>query len=343
MNNTLFYTSAMQGSLQTSNSGHQRKRSFSGVNESRPKFDPTKAPSLPILSGDLILQVYTHKSLRQPGVSPEHYGDNERLGCVGKPAFEMELTRYLFKKRPMLKAEDLATQRTLLHSRGMLLDWVQHYGFMKRLRASPEVTSKLDAEKDGIAVFYAYVGALFTSSGPEATHSWIDCLLSQEALIQPETAIKPDLSPMPPIHPQKRVKSETMSPPPSSSSWRIPAAPIVGPTSLSSRPAAHFTAQPSPSPSAFKPLPSRNAKPTLPNPLAPAQPQAAFLPLFNQAATKRKVTVEYLAEFSGLKHAGNWTVKCIVNGICKGEGSSSHKQTAKEEAARNAYYSMGWQ
>lgn len=31
-----------------------------------------------------------------------------------------------------------------------------------------------------------------------------------------------------------------------------------------------------------------------------------------------------------------------VNGIRKGEGKGSSKQIAKEEAARQAYYSMGW-
>ena len=32
----------------------------------------------------------------------------------------------------------------------------------------------------------------------------------------------------------------------------------------------------------------------------------------------------------------------VVNGICKGEGGGVSKQVAKEEAARKAYYSMGW-
>lgn len=31
-----------------------------------------------------------------------------------------------------------------------------------------------------------------------------------------------------------------------------------------------------------------------------------------------------------------------VNGIQKGVGSGSSKQVAKEEAARQAYYAMGW-
>jgi hypothetical protein len=48
-----------------------------------------------------------------------------------------------------------------------------------------------------------------------------------------------------------------------------------------------------------------------PNPLAPAQPDLPFLPLFIQAALQRKVSVEYPAQFSGPSHCGTWTVKCI--------------------------------
>lgn len=35
-------------------------------------------------------------------------------------------------------------------------------------------------------------------------------------------------------------------------------------------------------------------------------------------------------------------MNCVVNGICKGTGRGSSKQLAKEEAARQAYASMGW-
>lgn len=48
-----------------------------------------------------------------------------------------------------------------------------------------------------------------------------------------------------------------------------------------------------------------------PNPLAPATPNAPFLPLFNQTAAQRGVKVDYSAEFSGPSHAGQWTVQCI--------------------------------
>ena len=59
------------------------------------------------------------------------------------------------------------------------------------------------------------------------------------------------------------------------------------------------------------PLPPINPPPPLPNPLAPAQPSTAFLPLFNQTANQRRIFVEYPAQFSGPPHAGKWTVKCV--------------------------------
>ena len=63
---------------------------------------------LPNLRGDLILQVFTHKSMRRPGVSPDEYNDNERLVDLGKSAFEASFSRYFFYKRPMLKAYEIA-------------------------------------------------------------------------------------------------------------------------------------------------------------------------------------------------------------------------------------------
>ena len=144
------------------------------------------------------------------------------------------------------------------------------------------------------------------SSGPEVVHGWINCLLSQETLIQPETVTKADPHQAVAIPPPKRIKSET--PPPVS--WATNTA-LQRPTSFPSQTYNSPSAQPPSSSSASHVLPPRMNKPTPANPLAPAQPQAAFLPLFSQAAAKRKVSVEYLAEFSGPLHAGRWAVKCI--------------------------------
>ena len=37
-----------------------------------------------------------------------------------------------------------------------------------------------------------------------------------------------------------------------------------------------------------------------------------------------------------------WITIIVVNGVLKGEGQGSSKQIAKEAAARQAYYAMGW-
>jgi len=46
------------------------------------------------------------------------------------------------------------------------------------------------------------------------------------------------------------------------------------------------------------------------NPIVPATPNAPFLPTFNTLAAQRGVKVEYVAEFRGPAHAGEWSVQC---------------------------------
>lgn len=171
------------------------------------------------------------------------------------------------------------------------------------------------------ALFYAYLGGVYSERGLETVQQWMSrLLLGQDDGIAP-----------PPDPPPKKIKNEEYS--------SYTTSPIF------------FGSQPPPSPPRQVPKP--------PNPLSPAQPTLSFLPLFNQMATQRRVTVEYPAEFSGPPHAGQWTVRCVgklnntrtsvviyvrdqVNGISKGVGAGSSKQIAKEEAARQAYYAMGW-
>lgn len=122
-------------------------------------------------------------------------------------------------------------------------------------------------------------------------NDWIDHLLLQENLDPKEIYDEEPLQSVK-IPPQKRAKSENMSP-------------LLQPTIF-------FASQPPPSPSP----PRREPPPHLPvaspsNPLAPAQPGLPFLPLFNQAAAQRRVKVEYVSEFNGPSHAGRWTVQCV--------------------------------
>lgn len=127
------------------------------------------------------------------------------------------------------------------------------------------------------------------SSGLEAVNIWIRSLLEQELEpIRNDTDDDVEVTLTKETPPPKRIKSETMSPPPSQ------------PIFFASEPPPQGHARP------HKPI---STPP--PNPLAPAQPNLPFLPLFNQAAMQRRVTVEYIAEFSGPAHARRWAVKCI--------------------------------
>ena len=87
-----------------------KKRSHTTSQDGR-KFDQSQAPPLPPLAGDTHLQVITHQSLRRKGVPADQFDDNERLIILGTAAFELALSRYLFRKRPLMKAEDLAVRR----------------------------------------------------------------------------------------------------------------------------------------------------------------------------------------------------------------------------------------
>ncbi|KAF9479708.1 hypothetical protein BDN70DRAFT_834000 [Pholiota conissans] len=287
-------------------------------------FNASRIPPLPRINGDLALQVFTHKSLRRPNVSPADYGDNERLADLGRTMCEFAITQALFEYRPMMRAAALTELREQLLLSTMVEDWVAAYKLMPKLRCQPGLHASLKLPQEIKSLFHAYVGGLYLSSGLEAVNVWIRRLLEQELELVPhETDVKMDMPIMKETPPQKRIKSEYMSPPLSQSS--------------------SFTPEP-PQPHVMRYTPP-HLKPMStppPNPLSPAQPNLPFLPLFNQAAIQRRVTVEYIAEFSGPAHARRWAVKCIVNNICKGEGSGNSKQAAKEEAARKAYYAMGW-
>lgn len=74
-----------------------------GVENSTPKL-----PSLPRIPGELLLQVYTHKSLRRPeDVSSEELEDSERLAVLGDKVFSAAVTLIMFKKRPMKSSQEL--------------------------------------------------------------------------------------------------------------------------------------------------------------------------------------------------------------------------------------------
>lgn len=71
---------------------------------------PPPLPSLPKLVGEIILEVFTHRSLRFAGApinEDSDHGDGERLAILGKKVLETVVTDTLFRKRPMLKGDEI--------------------------------------------------------------------------------------------------------------------------------------------------------------------------------------------------------------------------------------------
>lgn len=81
-------------------SSNALKRSWSRHNGAQ------SVPPLPKINGDVILEVFTHKSLRVVHVN-EEYGDNERLALLGGAFLEAAVTESLFRSKPALKADDI--------------------------------------------------------------------------------------------------------------------------------------------------------------------------------------------------------------------------------------------
>ncbi|KAG0704356.1 hypothetical protein DFH29DRAFT_911984 [Suillus ampliporus] len=339
-----------------------------------PTFDamPEELPDLPKLSGLIILEVFTHRSLRL--ACNALFRDNERLSVLGHEILEMMTTQLLFFRKPQLAVQQIEVQRTQLLTDETIDIWSKLYRLRDELRYDPRCLPSLQTPEEGRLIFNAYLGAVFTEHGLQTVQEWIGGLLRlsttilndnhamdvdvtsttskrtspaptpKRVKVEEPSAPPPPLPsfPPPPVYqlpPQSRFSPH--QPPPQSRfsmpPQLLPPRPIFDLPQLA--PPTHYNPYLRPPPLSRPPSPPRISPP---NPLAPAQPHLAFLPLFNQTAHQRGVNVSYQAVLVGPPHAGKWSVTCVVDGIEKGKGSSDTKQQAKEQAARQAYYEMGW-
>ena len=221
----------------------------------------------------------------------------------------------------------------------------------------------------------AYVGALYTQSGYNVVQNWVNQLLEpSDKRVKNEPTPSSIPLPLPPVSApadvsaasqarfvnQFKPNTPTFSQP---SPRQQPPPYLPGTGGIFSNSDGLFK---SGSSSIQSQPPPPSSKPP---PLPPApNTQVSFLPLFNQVASQRRLGVEYTAQFFGPPHAGKWHVKCLgvflltvilvlsgaglckltntvdftVNSVEKGQGTGPSKQIAKEEAAKMAYYAMGW-
>ena len=289
-------------------------------------------PTIPKLNAEVILEVFTHRSLRFPGApinEDSEYGDNERLAILGEKVLETAVTDALFRKKPMLKGLDievltavcsyslalthfvLQKQRTEILSSNNKERWITAYKLRDKLRCSPDAVPnlhnpevrvfeflqchKLMPWQEVSLLFHSYVGAVYATQGMTAVQNWIGALVDPDYV--PVASQDVDMDP---LHSAKKFKVEPFSP--GQGSTPEPSMPPPPP------PAGPPPPLPMPPTMAMPPTVATMA---MPNPLAPAQPHTAFLPLFNQTANQRRMFVEYPATFSGPAHAGKWTVKCV--------------------------------
>lgn len=65
-------------------------------------------PKLPKVDCELLLEAYTHKSLRKPaGDVEDRLCDNERLAVLGKSVLGLVITGILYKQKPRRDAEEI--------------------------------------------------------------------------------------------------------------------------------------------------------------------------------------------------------------------------------------------
>ena len=75
---------------------------------------PEELPELPKLSGEVLLEVFTHRSLRL--ACHAKYRDNERLSVLGSHMLDMVTTQLLFSRKPMLTRSEIEVSATTTRS-----------------------------------------------------------------------------------------------------------------------------------------------------------------------------------------------------------------------------------
>ena len=86
----------------------------------------SELPPLPRIDGDvdLMLDVYTHSSLRFGGAPMnDDYGDTERLAELGAKVLELTVTNQLFRQRPFLHSKEIQVCFVALPRFSVICEW----------------------------------------------------------------------------------------------------------------------------------------------------------------------------------------------------------------------------
>ncbi|KAF8490752.1 hypothetical protein JB92DRAFT_1295642 [Gautieria morchelliformis] len=313
------------------------------MHKPEPRFPP------PIdLQGELLLNVFTHRSLRQDGGS----GDNERYAALGEKVFEASVTYSLFTTYPALVGKDIEERRAALLTDHNYEQWTKYYRLRDKLRFHSDAYHQVQSPEGAREIFHAYIGGAYTqTNGPLVVNRWVEHLV-----VPPEDRPKPE---------EKVSSFYASQPPPPSYPYPVqpPPPPVPPPTLPQDK---RFSARSRTS--SFSS--ARNVAVPPDDPLGGRVPyttsttgKSIYLPRFNEITTQRRLHVEYPAEQKGLQHAPRWVVTCVgayrtdtdalrrhsdstfrhpVNGQQMGIGAATTKQLAKEEAAKQAFHALNF-
>ncbi|KAF9469847.1 hypothetical protein BDZ94DRAFT_1243396 [Collybia nuda] len=265
-------------------------------------------PPLPKIEGDLdlVLDVYTHNSLRFGGAPMnDDYGDTDRLAELGCKILELAVTFHFYSKKPMLNSAEISEKSKQATSDENLARWLDAYALRQKLRFAPSEKDSVGSPAEIRRFFHTYIGALHIRNGMQTIQAWISQLIDPEA--EPTY-----MDPLAVQSPGYQGQPAVQQPP------QYPGQPAGAPPPLP-------TYQPS--------SPSNNGSP---------QTNLVSLALVNQTAMQRGYVVTYPAEQEGQSHQPTWTVRCCFNGQEYGRGIGRSQKIAKEEAARQAWQNIGW-
>ncbi|KAF9535690.1 hypothetical protein CPB83DRAFT_842162 [Crepidotus variabilis] len=288
----------------------------------------TGLPSLPRIDADydLLLDVYTHKSIATPDAPlNEKYGNVDRLALLGQEVFELAVTFHLFSKRPCIDMEEFQQTKAEYTSPRHAVEWLESYGLKAKLRIDLNSRAAvLENDDEMHKYFHTYVGAAYYQNGLQVVQDWISGLLDPE-----------NPAPQHPKDPQALPQAgshQTMG-----SFHSVPLfANYQQGFQAPGRYGGHYSApQPTGAP---PPLPGSPPPPSPMSTMSSGAMSLVTVALVNQTAAQKNVSITYPATPEGPSHQPLWTVRCCIDNVERGIGRGKSQKLAKEEAARALFH-----
>jgi len=138
-------------------------------------------PPIPEIGGDidLLLEVYTHASLRNPSHTQMNaeYGDTDRLAELGANALDLAVTNHFYLARPILSGTEIHVKKNEITSDATLDIWLGMYRMKEKLKFAPTEAHILNDPVEMRKFFHIFLGAVFIRNGLPSIQTWISALI----------------------------------------------------------------------------------------------------------------------------------------------------------------------